>query len=94
MLDLVRIVPELRERVSFRRLNFMDADFGLTDAMDVIFCRNVIIYFEKKIQERLINVLCEHLLSGGFLFVGHSETLHGMNVPLVQVAPMVYRKAH
>jgi chemotaxis protein methyltransferase CheR len=62
--------------------------------MDVIFCRNVIIYFEKETQERLVNQLCTHLLKDGFLFVGHSETLHGMTVPLVQTAPMVYRKAH
>jgi chemotaxis protein methyltransferase CheR len=92
-LGLVRVVPELRGRVSFQRLNFMEDDFGVRDCMDVIFCRNVIIYFDKKTQERLINILCDHLLPDGFLFVGHSETLHGMNVPLVQVAPMVYRKA-
>jgi chemotaxis protein methyltransferase CheR len=91
-LGLVRVVPELRGRISFKRLNFMENDFGVPDAMDLIFCRNVIIYFEKPTQERLINILCDHLLPDGFLFVGHSETLHGMNVPLVQVAPMVYRK--
>jgi chemotaxis protein methyltransferase CheR len=92
--ETVRIVPELRGKVSFHRLNFMEETFGLRDHMDVIFCRNVIIYFEKETQERLVNQLCTHLLKDGFLFVGHSETLHGMTVPLVQAAPMVYRKAH
>lgn len=90
---LVRVVPELRGKISFRRLNFMEGDFGLREQMDVIFCRNVIIYFEKDTQEKLIGRLCGHLLESGHLYVGHSETLHGMNVPLVQVAPMVYRKA-
>jgi chemotaxis protein methyltransferase CheR len=92
--EKIRIVPELRGKVSFHRLNFMEENFGLRDHMDVIFCRNVIIYFEKEIQEQLVNQLCTHLLKDGFLFVGHSETLHGMTVPLLQAAPMVYRKAN
>ena len=89
---LVRIVPELRSRISFHRLNFMEGDFGISDLMDVIFCRNVLIYFERETQERLIGRLCNQLPEGGFLFVGHSETLHGMRVPLAQVGPMIYRK--
>ncbi len=88
-----RIVPELRERVRFRRLNFMDRDFGFREAMDIIFCRNVIIYFDKPTQERLLNRFCEYLSPDGYLFMGHSETLLGMNVPLTQVAPTVYRKS-
>lgn len=90
---LVRVVPELRRKISYRRLNFMENDFDVPDGMDLVFCRNVIIYFEKQVQERLINILCRHLVPEGHLFVGHSETLHGMNVPLVQVAPMVYRRS-
>jgi chemotaxis protein methyltransferase CheR len=87
-----RIVPELRERVKFRRLNFMDENFGFREAMDIIFCRNVIIYFDKPTQERLLNRFCKYLSPDGYLFMGHSETLLGMNVPLTQVAPTVYRK--
>jgi len=89
---LVRIVPELRAAVRFRRLNFMDGDFGMREPMDIIFCRNVIIYFDKPTQERLLNHLCEHLIPGGYIFMGHSETLSGLNVPLVSVGSMVYRK--
>lgn len=89
---LVRIVPELRTAVRFRRLNFMDGDFGMREPVDVIFCRNVIIYFEKPAQERLLKQLCRNLVPGGYIFMGHSETLHGLNVPLVSVGPMVYRK--
>jgi chemotaxis protein methyltransferase CheR len=88
-----RIAPELRERVRFGRLNFMEEDFGFRETIDIIFCRNVIIYFDKPTQEKLLNRFCEYLSSDGFLFMGHSETLLGMRVPLVQVAPTVYRKA-
>jgi chemotaxis protein methyltransferase CheR len=88
----VRIVPELRKKVGFQYLNFMNQKLDAGRTMDVIFCRNVIIYFEKDVQERLINKLCENLASGGLLFLGHSETLHGMTFPLEPVGPMVYRK--
>ncbi len=87
-----RVVPELRERVRFRRLNFMDGDFGFRDQIDIVFCRNVIIYFDKSTQERLLNRFCRCLSPHGYLFMGHSETLLGMEVPLVQMAPTVYRK--
>ncbi len=89
---VVRIAPQQRKQVKFGRLNFMDADFGLRERMDVIFCRNVIIYFDKQTQEELINKFCRHLNPGGYLFLGHSESLHGYAVPLTQVAPTVYRK--
>ncbi len=88
---LVRIVPELRERISFRRLNFMDADFGMREELDVIFCRNVVIYFDRQTQEKLVNKFCRQLRRDGYLFMGHSETLNGLDVPLVQVAPTIYR---
>jgi chemotaxis protein methyltransferase CheR len=89
---LYRIVPELRQTVKFRRLNFMDTDFGFREPLDIIFCRNVIIYFDKATQERLLNRFYQQLSPSGYLFMGHSETLLGMNVPLIQVAPTIYRK--
>ncbi|GFE61511.1 protein-glutamate O-methyltransferase CheR [Geobacter sp. AOG2] len=88
---LVRVVPQLRSMVQFRRLNFME-DFGLQEQMDVIFCRNVIIYFDKSTQDRLLNKFYRQLVPGGYLFLGHSETLSGLNVPLTPVASTVYRK--
>jgi chemotaxis protein methyltransferase CheR len=88
----VRIVPELRAKVRFRRLNFMDADFGIADRFDIIFCRNVVIYFDRPTQERLLNKFCTHLAADGYVFMGHSETLNGLNIPLVMVHPTVYRK--
>jgi chemotaxis protein methyltransferase CheR len=90
--DLTRVVPELRKLVEFRRLNFMDADFGLSQKADIIFCRNVIIYFDQQTQEKIIQKLAHQLLPGGYLFVGHSETLHDMDLPLTPVAPALYRK--
>ncbi|HNT43126.1 MAG TPA: CheR family methyltransferase [Syntrophorhabdaceae bacterium] len=89
---LFRIAPEIRSRVSFRRLNFMDGDFGFREKIDIIFCRNVIIYFDKIVQERLLNKFCRCLKPDGYIFMGHSETLFGMDLPLEQVAPTVYRK--
>jgi len=88
----VRIVPELRAQVKFRRLNFMAGDFGMREKMDVIFCRNVLIYFDRPTQEKVINRLCNHLIPGGYLFTGHSETISGMNVPLETVANTVSRR--
>lgn len=88
---LVRIGPEARAHVRFRRLNFME-DFSLEDQLDIIFCRNVVIYFDRPTQERLFSRFCRKLSPGGFLFIGHSESLTGMSLPLESVAPTVYRK--
>lgn len=90
--ELVRIVPELRAKVEFRRLNFMDADYGLTETPEVIFCRNVIIYFDRPTQVRLLGRLARHLAPGGYLFAGHSESLQNMGLPLTCTGPSVYRK--
>ncbi len=89
---LYRIVPELRECVRFRRINLMDNDFGFREPMDIIFCRNVIIYFDMKTKERLIEKFCNCLIEGGYLFMGHSETLFGFDAPLKQVAPTIYKR--
>ena len=70
----------------------MDGDFGMREPVDVIFCRNVIIYFDRKTQESLIKRFCRAGEPGGYLFMGHSETLNSMDLPLFQVAPTVYRK--
>jgi chemotaxis protein methyltransferase CheR len=90
--SVVRIVPELRSCVQFMRLNFMNNDFGLRDMMDIIFCRNVIIYFDRPTQEIILQRICRHLTPGGYLFMGHSETLNGMELPLTQVSASIYRR--
>ncbi len=87
----VRLAPEIRELVEFRRLNFME-DFSLPQRMHIVFCRNVVIYFDKTTQQRLFTKLCRTMDPGAFLFIGHSESLAGMDLPLKQVAPTVYRR--
>jgi len=88
---LVRAAPEVRRLLEFRQLNFME-NFSLKEPRDVIFCRNVIIYFDKPTQARLMQKFCANLAHGGHLFIGHSESLAGQSLPLTQVAPTIYRK--
>ncbi len=90
--NLVRIIPELRHKVTFRLLNLMDDDFRFDNKMDIIFCRNVIIYFDRRTQKDLIDRVCRHLKLGGYLFMGHSEVLTGLGLPVEAIAPTVYRK--
>jgi chemotaxis protein methyltransferase CheR len=92
--DRVRVVPELRKLIEFRRLNFMDADYGVGEKVDAVFCRNVIIYFDRPTQERILGKLASYLKPGGYLFVGHSETLHDMNLPVEALGPALYRRLH
>ena len=89
----VRVTPELRQMVEFRRLNFMDREYGLAEKADAIFCRNVLIYFDRATQQAILSKLIAHLVPAGYLFVGHSETLHDMDLPVMPVAPALYRKA-
>jgi len=89
---LTRIVPELRTTVTFKRVNFMDEQFGISERQDVIFCRNVVIYFDKPTQAELMRKFHRQLVTGGYLFIGHSETLNGLDVPFTQVANTIYRK--
>lgn len=89
---LVRVIPELRRTINFQWLNFMDDDFGINKKFDLIFCRNVIIYFDKPTQDRLIKKLIKHLRPGGYFFLGHSESIFDNDLPLVQLAPSTYRK--
>ena len=90
--DLVRVVPELRAKIEFRRVNFMDPDHGLPERPEIIFCRNVIIYFDRPTQVRVLEKLARQLMPGGYLFAGHSESLQNMGLPLVSAGPAVYRK--
>jgi chemotaxis protein methyltransferase CheR len=89
---LVRIIPELRHKITFQRLNFMDADYGVREMFDVIFFRNVMIYFDQPTQQAVIHKLCRNLRPGGYLFVGHSESLAGLTIPVAPVGSAVFRK--
>jgi chemotaxis protein methyltransferase CheR len=88
----VRIKKELRDKVEYLRLNFMDEIFPFEGTFDVIFCRNVIIYFDRATQERILGHMCRYLRIGGNFILGHSETLTGMNLPLRGLAPTIYER--
>ncbi len=89
--DEVRIVAKLRAKLSFGRLNLMDETYPIHRDMDLIFCRNILIYFDKSTQERVLRRLCSHARPGGFLFLGHSETIAGFDLPVSQVANTIFR---
>lgn len=88
----VRVSPQLQKNLSLNYLNLMDSVYGVNDQFDVIFCRNVLIYFDRNTQEKVINKLCYHLKKGGHFFIGHSESLSGMNVPLKHIKPTIFEK--
>jgi chemotaxis protein methyltransferase CheR len=90
--DLVRVKPELRCMVEFRRVNLMEDRLPVPNNIAVIFCRNVMIYFDRATQEEVVSKFCLHLMPGGYLFTGHSETLNGLDLPLVSVAPTVHKR--
>lgn len=89
---LLRVVPEIRKKVSFKQMNLMDAELEVPHKMDLIFCRNVLIYFDRPTQEKVIRKLCSHLKEGGFLFIGHSESISDFKLPLQQLKSTIYRK--
>jgi len=88
----VRVKPELRRKVNFQRLNFMDNSYPIQTKKHIIFCRNALIYFDKETQESVIRKLVDWLVPGGYLFLGHSETIFGMDLPLVTVGPTIFQK--
>ncbi len=88
-----RVRAELRERLSFHQLNLLERDSPLNESFHVIFCRNVMIYFDRPTQEELVNRLARRLVPGGYLLVGHAESLTGINHPLQTVRPATYRRA-
>jgi chemotaxis protein methyltransferase CheR len=90
---LVRVVPELRRKVTFHQLNCMDEHYSIKDMFDLVFFRNVLIYFDKATQEAVINKICRNLVPGGYLFAGHSESLAGLDTELSCVQTAVFRKA-
>jgi chemotaxis protein methyltransferase CheR len=89
----VRVVPELRAKVTCRWLNLMHDDYEINQKMDIIFCRNVMIYFERGTQDAILHNICKHLDGGGYLFMGNSEALtNAGRFRLIQAAPTIYRK--
>lgn len=87
-----RVVPELRQKVRFRHLNLMDASYPMDKDVDLIFLRNVLIYFDPADKERVVHRLAAHLRPGGWLLVGHAESMVVRHDALQQVKPTIFRK--
>jgi chemotaxis protein methyltransferase CheR len=87
-----RVKAALRQRVSFQQLNLLERDPPFEDRFQAIFCRNVMIYFDRSTQEELIARLTRRLVPGGYLFVGHSESLTGLRHSLRIVRAAVYQR--
>jgi chemotaxis protein methyltransferase CheR len=91
---LSSLVPQARDLVTFRRLN-LHGDWPINRRFAVIFCRNVMIYFDQPAKEQLIARFAEHLEPGGFLYIGHSERVSGPAEAMLQpVGPTIYRRSH
>lgn len=88
----IRIVPEIRALTDFRPQNLMDTQYKVKKGIHIIFCRNVLIYFNRSTQETILRRLVELLAPGGFLLIGHSESLSGLNLDVEQVKMTVFRK--
>ena len=86
-----RVKKDVRDLVSFERFNLMESPSS-GDPFDIIFCRNVMIYFDKKTQEGLVNRFHGRLARGGHLFIGHSESLTGLSHAFQYLEPSLYRK--
>lgn len=90
--DMFEVKPEYRQEVTFRRLNLINDQFPFRQPFDLIFCRNVMIYFTRHIRLRLLSSLHDWLVPGGCLFIGHSESLVGGSQGFEYLAPAVYRR--
>ena len=90
---VLRVRPELRERLVFKRLNLARPPFPMAGQLDAVFCRNVMIYFDLEVRTRLILEIERLLLPCGLLAIGHAETLNGIPTSLKMLKPSVYRKA-
>ena len=86
------IDPALQAMVRFRTLNLM-GDWPMRSAFDVIFCRNVMIYFDAPTKDRLVERFARQLMPGGYLYIGHSERVSGPATALLEpVGPTIYRR--
>ena len=90
--QIVKIIPDLRRKIVFQKLNLITESFYKFGKFQLIFCRNVMIYFDKENQKKLVKKFYDALEKGGYLFIGHSETLLTVDLPLIQRSPSVYQK--
>lgn len=89
---LVQVAQEVRNLVTFRRINLLEEPWPIRTVFDCIFCRNVIIYFDKPTQRRLMERFATYLKDGGYLFLGHSESLYGLSDQFAFLRNTMYQK--
>lgn len=89
---MIKVKPHLTQMVRYRRINLMDENFPIKAPLDLIFCRNVMIYFDRPTQAQLVNKFYRYLKPGGYLFIGHSESLQRLDQPFKAIAPTIYQK--
>ncbi len=89
---MIKVKPHLIEMVRYRRINLMDEAFPVKEPLDLIFCRNVMIYFDRPTQAQLVTKFYRYLKPGGYLFIGHSESLQRLDQPFKAIAPTIYQK--
>lgn len=89
---LVQVAQEVRNLVTFRRINLLEEPWPIRTVFDCIFCRNVIIYFDKPTQRRLMERFATYLKEDGYLFLGHSESLYGLSDQFAFLRNTIYRK--
>lgn len=87
----VRVKPAVRDLVEFAQLN-LNSPWSLPETVDIVFCRNVIIYFDKESKKKLVNRIADNLNPGGYLFIGHSESLFRVTDRFELVGKTIYRK--
>jgi len=90
--SMLEVSPELKRHITFAHFNLMTERFPFRHGFHFIFCRNVMIYFDRPTQEGLVGRFSSHLLSGGHLIIGHSESLNSIQHSLTYVKPTIYRK--
>lgn len=88
--NTIRFKPEIREKIMFRKLNLMDSSYPINKKYQVVFCRNVFIYFDRDTQREVLHRIHAHLSPGGYLFMGHSENIGTVDLPLKSVSSAVY----
>ncbi|MGQ9843924.1 MAG: CheR family methyltransferase [Spirochaetota bacterium] len=88
----VKVKPILKDKIVFQHLNLLDDNYRSKKLYDIIFCRNVMIYFDKDVQAQVLKKFYDYLPKGGYLFLGYAESIVSSNVPFYYIAHSVYQK--
>lgn len=86
-----KVKTQVAERIEFCQINLLD-QYSFAEPFEIIFCRNVMIYFDRETQERLVRQLAKFLVPNGYLLIGHAESLTGLKTPFKCLRPSIYQK--